>query len=404
MSELGEYEEPPKTFLRIIGQSQTEKAWHLLLAYFLDPSEPHGFGTDALQQFLRVVSENRETPFEYHLGELKSATVDVEVAADDGRPDIVLWVDGSWFVCIEVKVDSGESGNQTERYANSERLGDLDVTTIPESQQNYVYLADRRARGSNAREFVDIHWKDVVEGLDRLRSNQLATYPARSGSQLSEFLDHIKHELHMTEDTAAYTEKAVLAIEHQDLLEELDNAVGRVVEDIEASWDSELRKDPPAGWTDEWKTIRYSGKYGRILKEEWVLPSNTTGKPKKGKGFAIAFPTEILRENIENKQTHFKFKVYGGNEYSDRYQEHFYSNEFQERIGPILEKHDIIVEENGDNSRLLKTPYPLEIDSGTGYNDALKQAFQEHLELVPHLEDLYFEVRSEIDNEPELFE
>lgn len=62
---LGQHEEPPKTLLRVIEESRTEKAWHLLLAYFIDPSEPHGFGTDALEEFLRSISDHPETTFEY---------------------------------------------------------------------------------------------------------------------------------------------------------------------------------------------------------------------------------------------------------------------------------------------------------------------------------------------------
>lgn len=50
-------DDPPKTMLRIIDEGQSEKAWHLLLAYFIDPSEPHGFGTDVLEEFLYCIRD-----------------------------------------------------------------------------------------------------------------------------------------------------------------------------------------------------------------------------------------------------------------------------------------------------------------------------------------------------------
>jgi hypothetical protein len=401
---LGTYEEPPKTLLRVIGESQTEKAWHLQLAYFVDVTEPHGFGTDVLEQFLQCVSEHPEMTFEFQPHQLEDINTEVEVAADDGRPDLVLWVEDDWFVCVEIKVSSSESDNQTERYAASDQLGDLDVTTIPEEQQHYVYLADRRSANASAESFVNLSWEVVIESMERLRSGRLATYPARSGAQLSEFIDHIKHELQMTNESEEYYKKAALALEYQDLLDELDNSVERVVADLQASWESDFRKDPPKGWTDEWVTVKYGNNYGRLLKENWVLPSNSTGKPKKTNGFSIAFPTEILESNIRNGKTHFKFRVYGDNEYSEEYQDRFYGDEFQQQIAPIIDKHGITLEPREGKSRLLKTPYSFEFDNGDGYLDALKRGFEQHLELVPHLERIYFDIRSEIDNEECLFE
>lgn len=401
---LGNHEEPPKTLLRVIGESQTEKAWHLQLAYFVDTTEPHGFGTDVLEQFLQCISDHSETSFEFQPYQLESVNTNIEVVADDGRPDLVLWVEGDWFVCVEIKVSSSESENQTERYAASDQLGDLDVTTIPKERQHYVYLTDRRAANASSEAFVDLSWETVIESIESLRSDRLATYPARSVAQLNEFTDHIKNELRMTDEQETHYKKAALALEYQDLLDELDSSVERVVADLQASWDSDLRRNPPEGWTDEWKTVKYGNNYGRLLKDDWVLSSNTTGKPKKKQGFAIAFPTEVLESNIRNGKTHFKFRVYGSNEYSEAYQDRFYGDEFQQDIDPIIDKHGIIIESREGKPRMLKTPYSFEFDNGDGYLDALKRGFEEHLELVPHLERLYYDIRSDINDEDSMFE
>lgn len=401
---LGTHEEPPKTLLRVIGESQTEKAWHLQLAYFVDVKESHGFGTDVLKQFLQCVSDHPETTFEFQPYQLENVNTNIEVAADDGRPDLVLWIEDGWFVCVEIKVSSSESENQTERYAASDHLGGLDVTSIPEERRHYVYLADRRAANASAESFVNLSWETVVESIENLRSDRLATYPGRSGAQLSEFIDHIKHELRMTDESQAYYKKAALALEHQDLLDELNNSVERVIEDLQASWESDLRKDPPKGWTDEWTTIKFMNNYGRLMKEDWVLPSNTTGKPKKSNGFAIAFPIEILEDNIRNGETHFKFRVYGSSKFVEMYQDRFYSDEFQQEINPIIDQNGIIIKPREGKPRLLKTPYSYDFDDGDGYIGALKQGFEDHLNLVPHLERLYYDIRSEIDDEESLFE
>ena len=44
--------EPPKSTLRILGSARSEQTWNTLLAYFLDPNQPHGFGIDLLTSFL----------------------------------------------------------------------------------------------------------------------------------------------------------------------------------------------------------------------------------------------------------------------------------------------------------------------------------------------------------------
>lgn len=52
----------------------------------------------------------------------------------------------------------------------------------------------------------------------------------------------------------------------------------------------------------------------------------------------------------------------------------------------------------------MKTAYSFEFDHGDEYIDALNQGFKDHYELTQLLEELYFDIRSDIDNEAELFE
>lgn len=96
--------------------------------------------------------------------------------------------------------------------------------------------------------------------------------------------------------------------------------------------------------------------------------------------------------------------MYGSNEYSETFQNRFYEDKFQKQISPIIDEYGIVLEPRDETSRLLKTPYSFEFDNGDGYLDALRRGFEEHLELIPHLEGLYHDIRSEIDDEESVFE
>jgi len=42
---IPEVPEPPKSTFRILGSTRSEQHWNTFLAYFLDPTQPHGFGS-----------------------------------------------------------------------------------------------------------------------------------------------------------------------------------------------------------------------------------------------------------------------------------------------------------------------------------------------------------------------
>lgn len=99
---LPEVTEPPKPMLRILGSSRAEQKWNTLLAYLLDPSQPHGFGADLLKVFLDKASQVIDDEIDYYHRDIEQVSVDTEVESpQNNRPDILIRASGEWFVCIE---------------------------------------------------------------------------------------------------------------------------------------------------------------------------------------------------------------------------------------------------------------------------------------------------------------
>jgi hypothetical protein len=121
---LPEVTEPPKPMLRILGSARSEQKWNTMLAYFLDPTQPHGFGADLLKAFLDRVGQVTDDEIDYYHRDIEQVTVDTEVTSpQDNRLDILIRVPDEWFVCIESKVDASEGNRQTQRYVEDTHIG-----------------------------------------------------------------------------------------------------------------------------------------------------------------------------------------------------------------------------------------------------------------------------------------
>lgn len=400
---LDESDPPPRTFFDMVNISRSESAWQHALAYFLDPDEPHGFGTSVLEAFLTLIEEHPDSTFEFYEYNLKDIHIQVEAAGDAGRPDIVLWLEETWFLCIELKVDATETEAQTERYTTASRFGDLKTTSIPSSGHHFVYLASQQANAPAADEFAFLEWREVVSAFSPLFDPSITAYPARSVAQFHDFILHIQHALHMVTEQSPSPEKVELAFEHSSILNELTDAADEFVEEYQASWDTRFEQDPPDGWTDKWTTIRHGNKWGRLIKTDWMLPQNSSGEPQKTSGFSIAVSIDMGREDFERGETEAVFRVYGDNKYTERYLERFHSNEFQSRLRPKIEGTRLTVNKS-NKPRLLKAVYPFEFNNGAGHLDALQEAFVEYNEIAPSLEELYFDIYSNIEEPDQLFE
>jgi hypothetical protein len=109
--------EPPKSMLQILASQRAEQKWNTLLTYFLDPSQPHGFGADLLKVFLDKTNQVTDDEIDYSHRDIEQVKVDTEVESpQNNRPDILIRASDEWFVCIEAKVGSSEGDRQTQRY------------------------------------------------------------------------------------------------------------------------------------------------------------------------------------------------------------------------------------------------------------------------------------------------
>lgn len=90
------------------------------LAYCLDPHKPHGFGSECLKALMRAVARAQGdsakdciTPLEVHLMDLENA----QIRREWNKIDLIAILhEPKRVVAIELKIDSGEHGDQLQRY------------------------------------------------------------------------------------------------------------------------------------------------------------------------------------------------------------------------------------------------------------------------------------------------
>ena len=88
-----------------------------LQSYFLDLSEPHGFGPDLLTSFLDMAGRETGHETEYYHHDIETVVIETEVTSPQNkRLDNLIRAPGEWFVCLESKVDASEGERQTHRY------------------------------------------------------------------------------------------------------------------------------------------------------------------------------------------------------------------------------------------------------------------------------------------------
>ncbi|PSQ10628.1 hypothetical protein BRC93_08820 [Halobacteriales archaeon QS_5_70_15] len=190
-------EEPQETLFDIIGRPARESYWQRLLAYFLDPARGHGFGTEILSTFLTTIEKN--TTISNFDGPLNTIHFDVEVqTSSKNRVDLFLSQEGSWFLCIELKIGTSEHGHQTVDYVDATHVGGRAKDSYPTDGHHYLYLSADESNRPSADEFVSLTWTPIGEAwrsvLDDHRI-QKGSYPTRGVAQFAEFLEMIRLEI-----------------------------------------------------------------------------------------------------------------------------------------------------------------------------------------------------------------
>ncbi len=380
--------EPPATTLEIIRERTREKYWHRLLRYFLDPSEPHGLGSTFLQEFVQLVEQEMDT-VGLSGSDLDAVRVESEISSDDGRPDLLIYLEDEWFVCVEIKVTSPETGTQTRAYADSNYFGDVSVSDYRERDRHYVYLTKRMHDPPTSGEFVRLYWSDIETIMGQIVADSRGQYPARTTAQLSDFQDTVGGETMKNQpyDTQQ-SEYVELYLEHTDAIDAVRTAFERMVDRQVDEWATRfLERHRPYNWDETWNCAQ--GKYGKIYKDTWRRDKN--GKLVDGWSEA-AFRLEF-RHRIRDEQSWKKGNVVfrtvipknSDDEYRDRCQEVFNAN--LDELNATKESSKISIK--GNRRILTEATYSFDpTDGPEGYYVTLSEAFDDHVTLVPLLTEI----------------
>jgi hypothetical protein len=398
--------EPPKNTLRILGHAKTERKWNTLLSYFLDPSQPHGFGSDLLEAFLDKIEQATEEDIGYIHREIEQVKVGTEVTSpQDNRPDIVIRVPKEWFVCIESKVESSEGRNQTHRYIEDTHLGREEKDEYPEGGEHYIFLSKATARNSRAEGFEDLYWSHVVDAFSEELQLSHGKYPERSVSQLNDFLSTVIEVTRMEEDdfTETQKEKVQLLDEYREDIDELLDAAESLRKRSKEEWpDLFLEQLDDDLWTDEWNFRDDYDKYGCIFRDGWYLddenldPTFDHKKTWGNTGFRLHFVHRISRtESFTRGKLTYRLLSPTSVDMRDEFYQSYNSSKWQDKLEPLLDEHNIT---NKGNKKIHMTK-TYDVDQSRlpeSYFETLAVAFEEHVPIAEVVDEIVAEAHENV--------
>jgi hypothetical protein len=271
ISELATLEDSQRTTLELLNRSGSERAWQAMLAYFLDPEQPHHLGTSVLEAFITAIASHPAASLSEEPANLDTAQVATEVSTPPkGRVDILLWEANEWFICIEMKVDAAETGDQTQRYIDAPSLGSLSKSrhAARGGDSQYVYLAPQEASVPTAAdEFAQIAWCDIVPFIENIVTDLEDNEYTQSHAQLTDFILTIKKHLTMGEFNSL-SEEALLYAKYEDNISRIESEyraeLGRLKEELKKALGAEFQDN-------QWQTRKRSGTYTwvQLFKPSW---------------------------------------------------------------------------------------------------------------------------------------
>lgn len=386
----------PRTTLQLQNDADAEGAWQNYLWYFLDPTEHHGLGTDALAQFLRGLDDVAAAEFPTRVSD--DVVVDAEVSSpNDNRPDIVIYDPGEFFVCCELKLYSSEGENQTQRYVNDRYIGDMQKTAFPEHGHHYVYIRRPDQPEAQASEFVSVTWRQVREWLTPLLLQNQGRYPARTAAQLADFLDTIQQDMTQDEHIQTAQEKMQLYFNHEDAIREAQQGLDTAYEYELQNWRRRFVENHlPETWSEEWHTN--PDRNGQIYHSKW----------RRDEGLAIDDATVRMhfvhlirdKESFADGKLTMQLRWPGSSPYRERFTELFMSDRFADKIDAVLGKHDIDKAPGIDysNPRFTGKVYSVvKPELPESYYETLRQATAEHIEVASVINKILDTAIEEVD-------
>jgi len=429
--------ESPRSLMDVIeyslgSQKKAEVYVNRLLAYFLDPEEPHGMDAEFLRAVLDGLPD--ECDFQEDLHDLSDVVVDDQVQVEkvvdgttesSGIVDLLIEVPNEWFLMIELKFSAKDT--QTEfYYRKATHVGGRPKTDY-ESGEYYLYLHQSDQPSANESNFANWTWQAFrIDVLEPFLSENAVRFPQRTVTQLREFNDDIESISGMTDQQQNEQEKIELYLEHYDAISDVTDTFDDRWETFSDRWGRRLGEtlerdgygsasdfdDDVTGFvfaTDDtkrgdWRFRTSSSDWGMIFKDGWwrhvddlsrVLHSRADDR----NDVRIGFHHRLGRNRdlaLGERTLNVYFRNMGANdqEFIDEFVDAFNSrtSEIDDLLPPRAEI-------TGIKDDMLVAAYDIEVEDDQSFFDAyiesLNEAFVdlvvENEALVSVLDDIYYE-------------
>lgn len=406
---IPEVPEPPKSTFRILGSTRSEQNWNTFLAYFLDPSQPHGFGADLLKEFFNTVQRETDCGIEYYHRDIQNIIVDTELASpQNNRLDILIRAPEKWFLWVETKVESSEGSRQTERYVEDTYVGNEKKCAYPERGKHYLFISKQYAGNSSADEFHDISWQDIAGAFkNRLRRSD-GRYPVRSVAQLEDFLSTINTVTSTKENnyTMIQKEKVRLLSEYRDDIDKLLQAAEALRERAEEEWPTLfLNQLNDELWTEEWTMQDDPDEWGCIFRRGWyrddesLKPTTNSEATWGDTGFRLHFCNTIRKKrSFSRGELTYYLSCPTSVPLRDEFHSVYNSDKYQNELRPLLEERNIT--NKGNKKEVMTKTYDVD-QSGLpeSYFATLATAFEEHRPIAEVIDNVLSEAINNLESD-----
>jgi hypothetical protein len=408
------------------SQRKAEVYTNRLLAYFLDPDQPHGMGSDFLRYFLEGLPATCD--FREDIHDLSDVVVEDQVQVSEmeegedissGIADLVVEAGNEWFLLIELKYSAKD--HQTRFYYREATHVGGEPKDDYESGTYYVYLHQDDRPQATEPQFANWTWvqfcDDVLEPFLIENSDR---YPHRTIVQLREFRDDIQSIAGMTEPEQDIQEKVALYLEHYDVIEDVSGTFDSEWSAFTDTWGSQLgetlQREGHGTYSDfdedvtaveledgtNWRFRTSSSDWGMVFKDGWwrrtdELDKVIHGRPDDRNDVRIGFHHRLERHRdlaVGDRTLKFYFRNMGANDqaFIDTFAE-----SFSERRSEISERLPPNVEVTGNKRNLFAATHDITPESPEAFFDAyvasLEAAFVDLVVddegLIALIDDLY---------------
>lgn len=378
--------ESPRSLLSVIEHTlgnhrKSEVYVNKMLAYFLNPSESHGMGTD----FLRAVLDGLPSScgFEEDTFELGDVVVDDQVAVGSGYVDLVIQVEREWFLMIELKFRAAETG--TVAYRSAPDVGGANKSEY-QSGHYYLYLHHRDEPQASESDFANWTWNTFI--TDVLRDfcfKNGPRYPQRTTTQLREFIDDIKEITGMSDQQPRKREKIQLYIDNYAAIHDVTKVFDKHWKEFSKQWQGRLEAalQNDGFDTDNWHLSLNHSEWGRIFRHGWHTHIKTfetlSKRASDRKDARIIFHHRLKRNKvlaIRDRKLKFYFRHCGSNDTEFRAA---LNKRFDARTDEIRAHLPSTARLTGKKRDKIEATYDIQTDHSTDFFEAYIQALKQAL-------------------------